>query len=88
MDEELSEGMSLKIVSLNFVKKERKKKLKTFQCTIYLRSNYPYYVVTYYIKWVTTSWTDSICFFIVMNEVLGDPEVSANLYCNSCTSVL
>ena len=24
------------------------------------RSSYPFYIVTNYIKWVTTSWTDSI----------------------------
>ena len=28
--------------------------------TICQRSSYPFYIVTYYIKWVTTSWTHSI----------------------------
>ena len=36
-------------------------------CTIYTvcpRSSYPFDVVTYYIKWVTTSWTDGKFFYI------------------------
>ena len=28
--------------------------------TVCPRSSYPFYVVSYYIKWVTTSWTDSM----------------------------
>ena len=28
--------------------------------TVCPRSSYPFYVVTYYIKWVTTSWTHSV----------------------------
>ena len=28
--------------------------------TVCPRSNDPFYIVTYYIKWVTTSWTDGI----------------------------
>ena len=32
--------------------------------TVCPRSSDPFYVVTYYIKWVTTSWTHSICVVI------------------------
>ena len=28
--------------------------------TVYPRSGYPFYMVGYYVNWVTTSWTDSI----------------------------
>ena len=28
-------------------------------CTVCPGSSYPFYVVTYFIKWVTTSWTHS-----------------------------
>ena len=34
------------------------------QYTIFPRSSDPYYIVTYYIKWVTTSWTHSIYIYI------------------------
>ena len=29
------------------------------QATVYPRSGDPFYIVSYYIKWVTTSWTHS-----------------------------
>ena len=29
------------------------------------RSSYPFYAVTYYIHWVTTSWTGSISFLML-----------------------
>ena len=29
--------------------------------TIFLRSSDPIFIVTYYIKWVTTSWTNGSC---------------------------
>ena len=35
--------------------------LEIFNFYIYIvrpRSSYPFYIVTYYINWVTTSWTD------------------------------
>ena len=38
-------------------KRDRWRKLY-FLCTACLRSSAPFYIVTYYIKWVTTSWTD------------------------------
>ena len=31
-------------------------------CTVCQRSSDPFYLVTYYIKWVTTSWTHSIIY--------------------------
>ena len=33
---------------------------KSAHCTVCPGSSDPFYVVTYYIKWVTTSWTYSI----------------------------
>ena len=35
-------------------------RLHELDCTVCPRSSDPFYVVTYYIKWVTTSWTYSI----------------------------
>ena len=37
---------------------------QTPQRTVCPRSGDPSYIVTYYIKWVTTSWTDGIEFFL------------------------
>jgi len=67
--------------------------------TLTPRSSALFYIETYYIKWVTTSWTDGknvhtyYIFFTdkifqplikiqlsVLYLILGDPEVSANLY--------
>ena len=31
--------------------------------TVYPRSSYPFYIVSYNIKWVTTSWKNSLLFF-------------------------
>ena len=30
-------------------------------CTVCPRSTYPFHIASYYIKWVTTSWTYSSC---------------------------
>ena len=30
--------------------------------TVCPKSSDPFYIVTYYIKWVTSSWTDGICY--------------------------
>ena len=38
--------------------------LKTVVNTVSPRSSYPFYIVTHYIKWVTTSWTHSISNFL------------------------
>ena len=37
-----------------------KKKLRHIEHIVCPRINDPFYIVTYYIKWVTTSWTHSI----------------------------
>ena len=34
--------------------------VRTNQCTVCPRSRDSFYIVTYYIKWVTTSWTDGM----------------------------
>ena len=31
-----------------------------YVCTVCPRSNDPFYIVSYYIRWLTTSWTDGI----------------------------
>ena len=54
--------------------------------TVCPRSNDPFCIVTYYIKWVTTSWTYSTSSSIVKsphfpNIVLSVPKFTANLYC-------
>ena len=36
--------------------------------TVCPRSSDPFYIVTYYIKWVTTSWTDSN---IIIHNISG-----------------
>ena len=36
--------------------------------TVCPRSSGPFYVVTYYIKWVTTSWTHSIISLVVQSH--------------------
>ena len=43
-------------------KLKRKIKYQDLSSTICPRSSDPSNIVTYYIKWVTTSWTDSILF--------------------------
>ena len=40
--------------------REREREIKNgSECTISVRSSDPFYIVTYYIKWATTSWTYS-----------------------------
>ena len=42
-----------------------------FSLTVCPRSSDPFYIVTYYIKWVTTSWTDGMIFFSVVFDKAG-----------------
>ena len=35
------------------------KQMQYLSCSVCPRSSYPFYITTYYIKWVTTSWTHS-----------------------------
>ena len=50
--------LSFKIIKSKSTKLVLVKTMVTF--TVCQRSSDPFYVVTYYIKWVTTSWTYSI----------------------------
>ena len=45
--------------------------------TIYPRSNDPFYIVTYYMKWVTTSWTDGTIFLVKCALLI--PDVNFNI---------
>ena len=65
-------------------------------CTKCPRGSDPFHLISYYIKWVTTSWTyrmkDVKYFWTYSTDteepswlpctVLGDPEITANLYCD------
>ena len=49
------------------------------------RSNYPFYIVTYYVKWVTTSWTDSTLKHRVADpypvvKMRSDPDPVSNIW--------
>ena len=46
--------------------------LVQFTYTVYQRSPYPNHIVTYCIKWVKNSWTDSItlCFFLLLELMI------------------
>ena len=44
--------------SLGYSQRELKK-TEANTCIVYLRSRYPFYIISYYIKWVPTSWTYS-----------------------------
>ena len=50
------------------------------QCIIYPRSSDPFYKVTYYIKWVTTSWTHST---LRLSTALSRTIVSSTLASDS-----
>ena len=69
-----------------FIRKEMFTTLKKFEHSLVVdicekfivvcpRSCNPFYIVSYYIKWVTTSWTysiwDSFCFIFVHTKILG-----------------
>ena len=43
--------------------------------TVYPRSSYPFYIVTYYIKWVTTSWTDGILNLVRLSNNLSECRI-------------
>ena len=51
----------------NFNQEEKKNNMHSFSSKTYYmsKSSYPFYVVAYYIKWVTTSWTHSSVIFIL-----------------------
>ena len=47
------------------------------------RSLDPFYIVTYYIKWVKSSLTYSMTLIMINDDdLLGASEITANLYCN------
>ena len=43
-------------------------------CTVFPRSSHPFYIVTYYIKLVTTSWTYSTIYILDLKMDLGKKE--------------
>ena len=61
--------------------------------TVCPRSSDPFYVVTYYIKWVTTSWTHSIIYYLTAIAYIGTRFLDFNedrrqAFCLNCWQVL
>ena len=48
---------------------------RQWQSTVCPRSSDPFYIVTYYIKWVTTSWTDGSCSQRIPDSVALQPLI-------------
>ena len=44
------------------------------------RSSYPFYIVTYFIKWVTSSWTDSRLYGVSKIHVHNLDRLTAPLF--------
>ena len=47
---------------------------QTHLSTVCPRNRDPFYIVTYYIKWITTSWTDGITANVLYKHMLGTYE--------------
>ena len=48
------------------------KKSRPFLYTVWPRSSDPFYIVNYYIKWITTPWTDSMTVLGEHNKCTAD----------------
>ena len=52
-------AIKIKMLKLKRIEHNRVTKFMVSADNICPRSSYPFYIVTYYIKWVIASWTDS-----------------------------
>ena len=56
--------------------------------TVCPRSSDPFYTVSYYMKWITTSWTSSSFFMVQRGYILCKPRNPKNMYLEAYSPVL